>query len=455
MKSIFKPRKYSRIEIIGNKKSNLSEHFRHDKKRKRGNVGIITLVTVTLFSFILSLQSTPPSDTPTIEYLTITNANLEVERNSSISLEFDSNIVLNQLKIESIDCRSNNNDVVTIVNRKVFAFDVGESIIYCSLEGVESEPILIKVFQTEVNQPPISDNQTENPIGQPQLPVNPPDSSNPTTPTKPTEPLTPIDPQTPPDNNPSTDRLIVSYIDVGQGDSILIQTPQGKNILIDAGTSTYGPIIAQFLRNKGISKIDALIATHPHADHIGGMSHIIQNFEIASIYMPKASTTTQTFENLLLTIQTKGLKINSARAGIILSIDSTINAKFIAPISENYNDLNQFSAVLRITYQSTSFLFAGDAGQLSENQMLSSGETLRSDVLKVGHHGSSTSTTQDFLNAVNPTIAIISVGEGNRYGHPTQEVLNRLSKLGTTVYRTDMHGTITLISDGKNITLVR
>jgi competence protein ComEC len=451
MKSIFKPKKYKSINVIGNKKSNQSKSFRHNKKRKSGNVGILALTTITLFSLLLSLQSNPSSETQVIQYLNITNSILDVERNNSISLEFDSNIVLNQLKIESIECTSSNKDVAIIVNRKVFAFSVGESTINCSLDGIESESIFIKVIQTEINQPSDSDNQTVDPIEQPQSPGNPPNPSNPTTPTNPTEPVSPNNPITPPDSNSTSQKLIVSYIDVGQGDSILIQTPQGRNILIDAGTSTYGPIIAQHLRSRGINKIDVLIATHPHADHIGGMAYIIQNFEIGSIYMPKASTTTQTFENLLLTIQSKGLNINTARAGVILNIDSTITAKFIAPISDNYNDLNQFSAVLRITYQSTSFLFAGDAGQLSENQMLSSGDTLRSDVLKVGHHGSSTSTSQNFLNSVNPSIAIISVGEGNRYGHPTQEVLNRLLQLGATIYRTDVHGTIIIVSDGKFI----
>lgn len=246
--------------------------------------------------------------------------------------------------------------------------------------------------------------------------------------------------------------LIVSFINVGQGDSILIQSPNGKNMLIDAGGSTTQTYVHNYLKGKNIKKIDVLVATHPHSDHIGGMEYIIDNFDIGLIYMPKATTSTKTYEDLLTKIKSKDLLINTAKAGVTIDLDKDLIIKMIAPIGTSYEYLNDYSAVIKITYKNTSFLFVGDAQNESEQEMLISGVNLKSDVLKVGHHGSSTTTSVNFLNAVSPKFAVISVGKENSYGHPSQSTLDKLNAYGVSVYRTDESGTIVLTSDGQNLT---
>ena len=246
------------------------------------------------------------------------------------------------------------------------------------------------------------------------------------------------------------DKLRVHFIDVGQGDAILIQFPSGQNMLIDAGEDEN--IVASYIASQGIIRLDHVIATHPHADHIGGMAKVIKSFEIAKIYMPRTTHTTRTYENLLLAIKDKGLKITTAKAGLDIDVGDGIEAKLVAPNSDSYQNLNDYSAVLRLVYGNTSFIFTGDTESVSELEMINSGYSLKSDVLKVGHHGSSTSTTPAFLNAVSPKYAVISCGKDNSYGHPHQEVITRLNNTGVIIYRTDESGTIIAESDGSTIT---
>lgn len=248
-------------------------------------------------------------------------------------------------------------------------------------------------------------------------------------------------------NTSAEGKLTVSYIDVGQGDSELIILPNGKTILIDAGSAGTG--VAQFIKSRGITRLDYVIVTHNHEDHIGGMAEVINTFDIGEIYMPEKPHTTKTFENLLLAIDAKGLKINKATAGTVIYEDSDTNAALLAP-SADFDDLNNSSAILKLTYKDTSFLFTGDAER--ESLALISGNP-DSDVYKVGHHGSSNATTEAFLDAVTPEHAIISCGAGNSYGHPHSEVLAMLSARGIKVYRTDECGTINAVSDGVNITI--
>lgn len=243
--------------------------------------------------------------------------------------------------------------------------------------------------------------------------------------------------------------LTVHYIDVGQGDSILVQLPSGQTILIDGGTASAGYTVVSYLNSLGIPRIDHLIATHPHEDHIGGLITVLKEIPVDKVYMPRATHTTRTFENLLLLIQEKGLRITAAKAGVALDIGQGASATFVSPAGESYDNLNNLSAVLRISYGDTSFLFTGDAEALSEREMMASNLSIRADVLKVGHHGSNTSTSEAFLGAVMPTLAVISVGGGNTYGHPHLEVLARLAKHGVQVYRTDINGTVVVVSDGK------
>lgn len=245
--------------------------------------------------------------------------------------------------------------------------------------------------------------------------------------------------------------LKVHFIDVGQGDSIFIESPGGKTMLIDAGVPEMGKKVVDYIKSLGVTKIDILVGTHPHEDHIGGMDRVIESFEIGKFYMPKVTTNTRTFEYVLNAAKNKGLKIDVAKAGVTLDLGPSVSAEMIAPNSSKYDDLNEYSAVIKLVYKNTSFLFTGDAGAESEREMIEKGYDLKSDVLKVGHHGSSTSTTASFLDDVSPKYAVISCGKGNDYGHPHSSTLKKLKNRNIPVYRTDECGTIVASSDGQNI----
>lgn len=252
-----------------------------------------------------------------------------------------------------------------------------------------------------------------------------------------------------------SEKLRVSYIYVGQGDSILIQIPNGKNILIDAGENDQGNKVVSYLRSQGVKRLDVTIWTHPHADHIGGADVVTSAFDIGQVVMPKVTSTTQTYRSLIEAINRKGLKITEAKAGLKLDLGPEVNAQLLAPNSTNYEEVNDYSAVLKLVYGQTSFLFTGDAQTVSEEEMIKKGYDLKADVLKVGHHGSHTSTSAAFLAKVQPKDAVISVGKDNDYGHPHGGTLLKLQAVGVTLYRTDLSGTIVAESDGKNITFTK
>ena len=238
----------------------------------------------------------------------------------------------------------------------------------------------------------------------------------------------------------------VTFLDVGQGDCELIVLPDGKTILIDAGESKSADDIISFLEGQGISRLDYVIATHPHADHIGGMQEVIEAFDVGEIYMPRVEHDTKTYENLLLAVQEKGLRVHTAKDGVSLMEEGGVSAQFVAPCADRYKDLNNYSAVLRLTYGDVSFLFMGDAEQESEEQITAE---VSADIIKLGHHGSSTSSSQAFLEAVSPATQRSTVGEGNSYGHPHEETLQTLDRLGIESYRTDQDGTVTLRPTGR------
>jgi beta-lactamase superfamily II metal-dependent hydrolase len=260
-------------------------------------------------------------------------------------------------------------------------------------------------------------------------------------------------PQTSTRTTGASGKLIVHFINVGQSDSELIQLPNGRNMLIDAGTNEAGLTVVSYLKNLGIKKIDYLVGTHPHEDHIGGMDNVIQSFKIANIYMPKVTTTTESFEDVLNSVKAKGLKINIGKAGMTIFNRNGLKIGFLAPCGTSYEDLNNWSIVTRVQFGNNSFLFTGDAQEQSENEILSSGADMKADVLKVGHHGSHSSTSASFLQAVAPRYAVISVGAGNDYGHPHQVTLDKLAAAGIMVYRTDQNGTVVITSDGKNLSV--
>ena len=241
--------------------------------------------------------------------------------------------------------------------------------------------------------------------------------------------------------------VVVKFFDVGQADSILVQSA-GVNMLIDAGTNNMGNTVVQNLKDLGITKIDYLVGTHPHEDHIGGMDDVINNFEIGTIYMPKVQTNTKTFEDVLDAISNKGLTITTPEVGYVFEVGNTKCEVMCAGTgtTEENSNLNLSSIVIRMVYGEESFLFMGDAEEKNESSI----QWPQTTVLKVGHHGSDTSSSESFLNQVKPEISVISVGINNTYGHPKKTTLDKLNALETSIYRTDQNGTITITCDGTN-----
>lgn len=248
--------------------------------------------------------------------------------------------------------------------------------------------------------------------------------------------------------NTNNDLLKVHYLDVGQGDSIFIELPNNETMLIDAAESYQSENIINYLKNLNYQKIDYVIGTHPHTDHIGGLKDIINTFEIGKIYMPKVVSTTKTYERLLMAIKDKNLKINTAKAGISIIDTDTLKINILAPNSETYTELNNYSVVTKITYGTTKFLFMGDAEKLSENEIK---EDVTADVIKIGHHGSNTSSSINFIKKVNAKYGIISVGLNNKYNLPKEETITNWENSGTKIYLTSINGTIRASSDGTNI----
>ena len=248
---------------------------------------------------------------------------------------------------------------------------------------------------------------------------------------------------------PSSD-LTVHFLDVGQADCIIAELPNSQILMIDGGSRSSRQVVLGYINSLGIETIDYLVITHPHEDHIGGLPEVIDAFDIGMIYMPRASNNTQIFERLLIAIQDNGYSINTARAGVNIFSSPELKIDIVAPVGDSYRDLNDYSAVVRLVYGSIAFLFTGDAEAVSEGEITAD---IRADVLKVSHHGSHTSTSQSFLNKVEPSYAVISVGSGNSYGHPSDAVMSRLSAAGVSVYRTDESGTIVIVTDGESINI--
>ncbi len=248
-----------------------------------------------------------------------------------------------------------------------------------------------------------------------------------------------------------TSFLKVHFIDVDQGDAILIDT-NGHYMLIDAGQNDKGATVVKYLNKLGIKKLDYVIATHPHNDHIGGIDTVIDAFPINNLIMPAVTIDSETYQDVLNAIEAKKVKTTKAKVGNKYNLG---DASFIiiSPNGTGYDSLNDYSVGIKLTYGANSFLLAGDIQETSEKEMLENGIDLSADVLKLSHHGSSTSNKNSFLDKVDPEYAVISVGTGNKYEHPHSETMQAMKDRAVNVYRTDEQGTIIFTSDGSAITV--
>ncbi|AWH78173.1 ComEC/Rec2 family competence protein [Clostridioides difficile] len=244
--------------------------------------------------------------------------------------------------------------------------------------------------------------------------------------------------------------LSIHMIDVGQGDSILVQTPTNKNILIDGGDEDSENIIISYLRQKRIKTIDIIIATHPDSDHIGSLDNVIKKFNVNSIYMPEQSTDSEAYQNLINSCTDKNLSIQHLYKNDVLNIDNNINIYVLSP-SYIQEESNLNSIVFKLTFNDNSFLFMGDAEEENEKEILHSFKLNNINFIKIGHHGSNSSSSLEFIKKISPDIAAISCGYKNQYGHPHRKVIDNLKQNHVSIYRTDRIGDIVFYSDGEII----
>ena len=247
--------------------------------------------------------------------------------------------------------------------------------------------------------------------------------------------------------------LKVHFINVGQGDSILIQTPEGNTMLIDGGPRDSGAKLISYLKKQVVNKINVMVATHPHEDHIGGLINVINSFMVDNVIDSGVRHTTKTYKDYLTTIQSKDINYVNWTVGQQFEFGKNITFTIVGPTTKNSSDLNNSSIVIFFKYNKNTFLFAGDAESTEEGKIISSKANINSDVLKVGHHGSDSSCCSKFLKAVSPTIAVISSGKSNSYGHPNDLTLKNLTNIGAKIYRTDLTGNIVIESDGNTTTV--
>ncbi len=245
----------------------------------------------------------------------------------------------------------------------------------------------------------------------------------------------------------------VHYIDVGQGDCSLILC-DGKSLLIDAGENGHETEVLNYLRSMNIEKLDYVIASHQHSDHIGGLPEVLSEFAVDNIILPRLTEaqtpTNSTYTAFLKAVKNSGAKVISSKVGAVYSLGSS-SFEILGPVTNDAESLNSMSVVTKITYGENSFLFTGDAENDEEREIIDTGAILDCDVLKVGHHGSRTSSSTAFLDAVSPEICVIMCGENNDYGHPHSNILKRLAKYTDEIYRTDICGDIVIASNGYDL----
>ncbi len=248
-------------------------------------------------------------------------------------------------------------------------------------------------------------------------------------------------------------KLTMVAFDVGQADSILVLAPSGKTMLVDAGNSADDAkrVILPFLRRHGIKRLDYLVLTHPHQDHVGGMPTILRDMEASTAVLSGEPYTNSAYRQLLSIIRERKITAIQARQGVPLDLGPEVGATILNPPESFFENVNDNSVVIRIAWREVSLLLTGDAETDAENSILQSRAELRSTILKVGHHGSGTSSSPRFLDAVKPKYAVISAGAGNEYGHPHKRTLDKLSSRNVATFRTDQNGTVVFTSDGSNV----
>lgn len=248
--------------------------------------------------------------------------------------------------------------------------------------------------------------------------------------------------------------MSVDFIDVGQGDCIFIHG-ESENMLIDCGEASESDKVIDYLKNSGVTKLDYVIGTHPHSDHMGGMGDVISSFDVGEVIMPylpdKDIPTTRYFEKFMDALEAKNLTVTDAEVGRVIYMGDA-RAEIIAPVSSSYGNTNNYSVGIILTHGTNRFMFSGDAEKLAEEEMLESGKLKNVTVYKAGHHGSDTSSSENFIKALSPKYAVIMCGEGNSYGHPNKSTLETLEKYTEKIYRTDENGTIVCKSDGNKVT---
>ena len=244
--------------------------------------------------------------------------------------------------------------------------------------------------------------------------------------------------------------LEVHFLDVGQGDATLIRCGEAA-MLIDAGNNSWGDDVRDYLEYQGIGDLDYVIGTHPDADHIGGLDVVMEAFDCGTVIMPDYEKDTQTYTDVTDVMEEKGYELTLPQVGMVYELGEAAFT-IVAPNGEYGDNANDYSVGILLEHGENRFLFTGDAEEDSQADMLDNGIDLSADVLKAAHHGSRTANTEAFLERVNPEYVVISCGEGNSYGHPHAEVLNRLREMGIKVFRTDEEGTVVATSDGAGIT---
>lgn len=252
-------------------------------------------------------------------------------------------------------------------------------------------------------------------------------------------------------------KTYIHFVDVGQGDCAIVQSPSG-NILIDAGPYSSAEKLVEYIDDMGIDSFKYAIFTHPHSDHIGGAATVLSKYDVENVIMPTASSTSTSFEKMLDVIESKDIHIIAGREGKKFEVPNAFVIELVAPQKQNWtdeNELNNASIVAKITIGDVSVLFTGDAERDSENQILNNYKNLIDvDILKVGHHGSSTSSSKSFIEAVSPQVAVISAAKDNEYGHPHKETMSTLNKEDVDIYITYEYGSIVFETDGKGYKII-